>query len=151
MEEKFENKENIRIFSEEQVRETQNLIRNIREVLEWDFGKMCGTTDELDMVNRAKDAMQEVGELFHIPKTKFWAEMAGDNMQESIKMADEYNRKPLPSESITFNSDNINKLTTNLKDIGEILNWDIKGEDETEISMIERARESFEKLNNLFI
>ena len=149
MPEKFEGGEKPKNFSEDEVRKAQDLIRKVREVVKWDLGKMCGTTEEIDLVNKAKDAMEDVEALLHVPKTKFWMEIPGKDMDESFKKAQEYNTQPLPSEVITFDPANLDKLRTDLKEIDEVLGWDISASDETEITMILEARESLEALRNL--
>ncbi len=149
MPEKFEGGEKPKNFSEGEVTRAQDWIRKIREVVEWDLGKMCGTTEEIDMVNKAKDAMKDVEASFHVPKTKFWAEIPGKDMDESLKKAQELNTQSLPSEVIAFNSADLDKLRTDLNEIDEVLGWDIGASDETEISMIREARESLEALKKI--
>jgi len=149
MPEKFEGGEKPKNFSEDEVKKSQDLIRKVREVVEWDLGKMCSTTEEIDLVDKAKDAMKDIEALFHVPKTKFWAEIPGKDMAESCKKAQEYNTQLLPNEVITFHSTDLDKLRADLKEIDEVLGWDIGASDETEITMIREARESLEALRNL--
>lgn len=150
MPERFEGGQEPKNFSEHEVKKAQDLIRSVREVVEWDLGKMCNTSEEIDLVNKAKDAMKDLEALFHVPKTKFWTEIPGKDMGESFTKAQEYNRQSLPSEAIAFDPANIDKLHADLRQIDEVLGWDINASDETEIAMIREARESSEALRNLF-
>ena len=149
MPEKFEGGEKPKNFSEGEVKKAQDLIRKVREVVEWDLGKMCGTTEEIDLVNKAKDAMKDVEVLLHVPKTKFWTEIPGKDMDESFKKAQEYNTQSLPNEVIILDPVDLNKLRTDLKKIDEVLGWDIGASDETEITMLREARESLEALKGI--
>ncbi len=150
MPEKFEGGgEKPKNFSEIEVKRTQDLIRKIREVVEWDLGKMCGTTEEIDMVNKAQDAMKDVEALFHVPATKFWAEFPGKDMGESIRQAEEHNAQSLPGEAMSFSTADLDKLRTSLEAIDEVVGWDIGASDETEITMLRDARESLEALKGI--
>lgn len=146
MPEKFEGGEKPRNFSEAEVKKAQDLIRKVREVVEWDLEKMCGASEEIDMVNKAKDAMKDVEVLFHVPETKFWTEFSGKDMDESIKQTEEYNTQTLPSETIAFSPADSEKLRASLEAIDEVLGWDIGASDETEITMFHDAGESLAAL-----
>src|SRR3989338_10700611 len=133
MPEKFEGEEKPRNFSEEEVRRAQDLIRKVREIVGWDLGAFCSTSEEVEIVHKAKNAIKNVEDLFHVPKTKFWATFPGKNMDESMRQTDEYNKKTLPSEAIVLSPIDLAKLGANLDAIDEVVGWDIGASDETEI------------------
>ena len=149
MKEEFENNEKIINLSKEDVAKIQNLVRKVREVIEWDLGKFCSDTKEIDMIRSAKDAMREIEILFHIPETKFWTEFPSENMNDSIILAEKYNNKILPEENIILNQNDLEKLKVNLNIMKEVINWDIGANDETEINMISEARESLRELETI--
>jgi len=148
MPEKFEGGEKPRNFSEDEVKRAQDLVRKVRKVVEWDLGKMCRTTEEIDMVNKAQDATKDVEALFHVPKTKHWTEIPGD-IYDSIQQAEAYNTQTLPNETITFSPTDLEKLRRNLNAIDEVIGWDISASDETEITMIRDAKEALDALKGL--
>lgn len=127
----------------------QDSIRKVREVVEWDLGNMCGTAEEIDMVHEAKDAMNDVESLFHVPKTKFWAEFTGTDMSESLRQAEEHNAQALPSEAMGFSTTDLDKLRADLAAIDEVLAWDIGANDDAEIATLREARESLEALKGI--
>jgi len=149
MPENFESGEKPKHFTEDEVKRAQDLIRKVREVVEWDLGKMCGTTEEIDFVNKAKDAMKYVGALFHVPETKFWVAFTGKDMDDSIRQAEEYNKAPLSTEVITFTAADLEKLRADLEAIEEVVGWDISASDDEEIGMIRNARESLKELKGI--
>ena len=149
MPEEFEGGEKPKNFSEGEVTRAQDLIKKVREIVGWDLGAFCSTSEEVEMVNKAKDAMKDVEVLFHVPETKFWATFPGKDMDESMRQAEEYNKKALPGEAIVINPADLEKLRANLDAIDEVVGWDIGASDETEITMLREARESLEALKKI--
>src|SRR5262245_40151699 len=123
MPENLEGVEKSKSFSEDEVLRVQDLIRKVREVVEWDLGKMCGSTEEIDMVNKAKGAMKDVEVLFHVPESKSWTAFPGKSMDESIRQAEEYNEASLPGEAITLNSADLETLRASLEAVEEVISW----------------------------
>ncbi len=149
MQEKFEGGERLKSFPEGEVRRAQDLLRKVREIVEWDLGKMCSTAEEINMVNKAKDAMKDVEALFHVPETKFWTTFSGKDMDESIRQAEEYNKASLPDEALAFSPTDLEKLRVDLEAIDEVVGWDIGASDEMEITILRDGRESLEALKDM--
>ena len=133
----FEGGEKPKNFSEDEVKKVQDLIKKVREIVEWDLGAFCSTSEEVGMVNKAKDAMKEVEAMFDMPKTRFWAEPKTEE------------HKPKPIVPKTFLPDDMQKLRLNLGAIDEVISWDIGFRDETDMVMFRDARESFETLKGI--
>lgn len=149
MPEKFEGGEKPKNLSETEVTRAQNLVRKVREVVSWDLGASCSTSEEVEMVNKAKDAMKDVENLLHVPETKFWATFPDKDMDECMRQAEEYNNKTLPSEVLVLSSADLRKLRANLNAIDEVVEWDISASDETEITLLREARESLKALKGI--
>jgi hypothetical protein len=130
--EKPESGEPIKNFSEDEVRKVRGLADKVWEVIGWDLTKMCGTSEEVDMVNRAQNAMKEVAEMFDMSSGPHWE-------QQELK----------PIIPKRFSSTDIQKLHTNLGAIEEVLDWYIGASDEEEIGMIQDARESLNELKRI--
>ncbi|TAL50876.1 hypothetical protein EPN81_01530 [Patescibacteria group bacterium] len=149
MPENFEGREKARNFSEREVARAQDLVRKIREAVEWDLGKFCSNEEELEMVERAQAAMRDVEALFHVPETKLWVTFVGKDIPESMRQADEYNKKVLPAEVIIFSHADLEKLRRSLEAISDVVGWDIGVHDELEILLLREARESLEALKKI--
>ncbi|MCR4314056.1 MAG: hypothetical protein NUV84_02310 [Candidatus Uhrbacteria bacterium] len=139
--------EKSREYSKDEVKRAQDLIRTTREVVEWDLGKNCSTTEEIAVVNKCKGAMRDIETLFHIPKTKRWLDFSGKAMGESMRQADEYNAKSLNYETLNFSPTDLDKFRLSLGAIDEVLGWDIAVGDETEIRTLSDTRASLPALN----
>lgn len=132
--ENLEGGEKPKTFSENEVKEMRDLANTTWEVMTWDLGKMVGTTEELDMVHKAQDAMSEVMAMFDMPLDRFG----------------NWNRKePKPITPKTFSPDDLQKFRSNLDAIEEVLEWDIGASDEEELTMIRSAREALKTLKGV--
>ena len=136
MSEKIEGVEKPTNFSEDEVKNLRDLANKTWEVMTWDLAKFCGTSEEVDMVHKAQDAMAEVMAMFDMPLDRFG----------------NWNKKePKPITSKTFSPDDMKKLHEDLEAIEEVIEWDISASDQEELTMIREARESLKELNKLVI
>lgn len=136
-------------LSETDVKNAQDFIREIGQVVQWDWGGFCTTTEELNMVRAAKEAIREIEILFHVPEPKFWTEFPAADIGESIASAEEYNAQSLPEEIINFSNSDLEKIRQMVKAIDEVINWDIGGRDETDLAMLHTARGALSSLKEL--
>ena len=128
----FEGGEKPKDFSEDEIRKMQGLADKVWEVVGWDLAAMCGTSEEVDMVNKAQDAMKEVAVMFEMPSGPHWER-----------------QEPKPITRKTFSPEDINKLRSNLDAIENVIEWDISAHDEEELEMIRSARESLRELKGI--
>ena len=136
MSEKIEGVEKPTNFSEDEVKNLRDLANKTWEVMTWDLAKFCGTSEEVDMVHKAQDAMAEVMAMFDMPLDRFG----------------NWNKKePKPITSKTFSPDDMKKLHEDLEAIEEVIEWDISASDQEELTMIREAIESLKELNKLVI
>lgn len=134
MPENFEGGEKSRNLSEDEVKKIRDLANKVWEVATWDLGKFCSTSEELDFVHKAQDAMSEVMAMFDMPLDRFG----------------NWNRKePKPITPKTLSPDDTSKLRANLEAIEEVIEWDISASDEEELTMIRDARESLKALKSI--
>ena len=129
MPEQFEGGEKPRNFSEDEVKKIQDLSSKVWEVVGWDLAKMCGTSEEVDFVHKAQDAMKELATMLDMPSGRSWEK-----------------QEPKPITSKTFSLDDMKKLRANLEAIEEVIEWDISASDEEELTMIRDARGSLKAL-----
>ncbi|MDP3697671.1 MAG: hypothetical protein Q8R55_06725, partial [Candidatus Taylorbacteria bacterium] len=133
-EEKLEGGEKPKNFSEDEVKNMRDLANKTWEVMTWDLAKFCGTSEEVDMVHKAQDAMAEVMAMLDMPLDRFG----------------NWNKKePKPITPKTFEPDDMKKLREDLEAIEEVIEWDISASDEEELTMIRDARESLKALKTL--
>ena len=132
MPENFEGGEKPKNFSEDEMQRMQALTDKVWEVVGWDLAKMCGTSEEVDMVHKAQEAMKEVGAMLNMPSGPKWEK------QES---------KPIAPK--TFSPDEMQRLRSNLIAIEEVIELYISASDEEEIGMIRDARESLKTLKGI--
>ncbi len=136
-------------FSEDEVKKAQDLIKKVREVVEWDLGSMCSTTEEIDMVHKAKDAMKEVEALFHVPALKRWVDFSGKDAQDCFLQAVNYNTAILPSEALVLDQADGERLRVHLEAIQDVIGWDMSAHDEGELKMMQDAKESLDALMDM--
>lgn len=142
MTEKFEGgpkrPEKPREYSAEDVQKIHQLAIKVRDLIGWDLGSMCTDSEEIQMVNDAKDAMKEIENIFQIPKQRYWYDKKKDKEEPSI-------------ESQQLSDESFVKVQENLTKIENILGWDIESlcHEETDLNVVKSARQAFKELKEL--
>ena len=140
MPEKFEGREELKKYSEEDIIKIQYLIGKIRKITDWDLGAFEHTSEEEGMLSKAKNAMDEIVVMFDVP---------GVTIHPNVFSRKESERKP----DKAFSPDDLQKLRSNLDVIAkEASNWytRIKSADNLgEKTVLKEARESLEELKNI--
>jgi hypothetical protein len=124
-------------LSVEEVGTIQKLIVKIREFIEWDLGASAATSEELDLVNAAKNAVKEFEVIFDMPPTRFWAEPEREE------------HRPRPVAPKTVLPEDMEKLRSDLAAIQEVVDWDIDGGDDEGRIIIKETKEALIELKNL--
>ena len=138
-------------FSAEEVTKMRGLVMDVREVMDWDWGSWIGTIEESDLIDKAKIAIKDIEGLFGMEKLKFWADFPAEDgdMDERVRIADEYNRKELPAESMTLASGVVEKLKSDISAVQDVIEWDVDPGDEDGWKILRSARESLDELTKL--
>lgn len=136
MPEQFKGGEKFKVFSKEDIIKIQYLVGKIRITTEWGLAAFTHTSEEEDMLNKAKDAMKEVEAMLDVPKATIHPKVFG----------------PAPELGETFSPDDLQKLRADLGVImEEVDKWDIRMGDKSaeEIINLREAKESFEELKSI--
>ena len=139
MTEKFEGgpkgPEEPRDYSAEEMQKIHQLAIKVRDLIGWDLGSMCSESEEIQIVNDAKDAMKAIEEIFQIPKQRHWFDEKKEEEEPQIES------QRLSGESFTRAQESLDK-------IGKIFGWDIESSchDETDLNVVKVARQAFAEL-----
>ena len=142
MTEKFEDgpkgPEKPREYSAEEMQKIHQLAIKVRDLIGWDLGSMCSDSEEIQVVNDAKDSMVKIESIFKIPKQRYWFDekkTEEDPTIESQQLADE----------------SFAELQESLAKIENILGWDLAAHchDETDLKVVREAEQAFKELKEM--
>jgi|GEM_PF-4065466 len=139
MSEKFESgpkgPEKPREYSAEEMQKIHQLAIKVRDLIGWDLGSMCSDSEEIQVVNDAKDSMKKIEGIFKIPKQRYWFD-------------EKKTEEEPPIEGQRLSDESFAELQENLDKIKDILGWDIESSchDETDLNVVRDARQAFKEL-----
>ena len=134
MSEQFSGGEKAKTFSEAEMGRIRDLADKVQGVTRWDLAKNCGAREDIDMVDGAQAAMEEIEALLGMP---------------SLSMSLRGKQAPQSVGAKTFSLNDMQKLRSNLNAIENVFEWDLAADDEEELTMLNDARESLKALRGI--
>ena len=127
-----------RDYSAEETQKIHQLAIKVRDLIGWDLGSMCSDSEEIQIVNGAKDAMKAIEEIFKIPEQRNWFDKKKDGEEP-------------PIESQKLSGESFARAQESLGKIENILGWDIESSchDETDLNVVKNARQAFAELKEV--
>ncbi len=125
-------------YSAEDVQKIHQLAIKVRDLIGWDLGSMCADSEEIQMVNDAKDSMKEIESIFKIPKQRYWHDEKKTEEEPAI-------------ESQQLSNESFAEVQESLAKIESILGWDLAAHchDETDLKVVRDAKQAFEELKEV--
>ncbi|MBT5338440.1 hypothetical protein HN858_04955 [Candidatus Falkowbacteria bacterium] len=125
-------------YSAQALQKIHQLTIKVRNLITWDLGSMCTDTEEIQIVKDSKNAMDEIENIFKVPKQRYLYN-------------EKKNTEKPPSKSLLLSNEAFAKVQENLTKIHNIIGWDIESicHDETDLSVVKSARQAFEELKEL--
>lgn len=124
-------------YSVEEMVKIHQLVNKVSDLIGWDLGSMCSSTEELDVVHKAQDGMNEIADILKVPKRPNWFDK---KVEENP-----------PVEGQKISEDVFAKIKQDLDQIEEILDWDLAAHcsDETDLRVVREAEQAYEELREI--